>query len=177
MGLIRRPFVFTVVAVALWLLVQQLGGLDKPELIKQDETIMTSGFITALSLFIALLASGVFLKVWSEWIEVRNAIRSTKQDEEIFMRYADERLPSTVKAAIIILFVFLLGAFFILHIASVVTGIYITFGITFALTFYWEVIMDFDDYWTGEWNIDIRMVPDDWEWAKKNKARILSRLK
>lgn len=175
MSLIRRPLVLAVVVTILWLLVRQMGGVDDPAKIKADETIMTSGFITSLTVFIALLSAAVFQKTWTEWTEVRNAVKGPEKDEKAFMRYVDERIPPTVKAAMIVLYVGLLGSFFILSNASLVAGIYMIFAITFALAFYWEVIEDLDEYWNGEWNISLDDVPDEWEWSRKNKPLLTKR--
>lgn len=175
MQLIKRPILLAILAIILWLAAHQLGGVEQKELLKADETIMTSGFITTLTVIVALLAAAVFTKVWTEWSEVRNSLKEEKS-EKTFNKYVDERIPPTVKSAIIILFFSLLGAFYILSVASIVTGVYMVGSITFALSFYWEVLMDLDDYWTGAWNIDIRDVPDEWEWAEKNKKRIMRKL-
>ena len=174
MQLIKRPLLTSFLLTILWLITRRLGSVDQLSLIKADETILTSGFITALTVFVALISAAVFQKVWSEWGDVRNSILD--HDEKAFNKYADERVPTTVKAALFILFLALLGAFFILQISSVIVGIYIVSSMVFAISFYWEVIMDLDDYWTGAWNIDINLVPDEWEWAREHKAEIIAKL-
>jgi hypothetical protein len=173
MLLLKRPVALAVAVLAFWLLLRWGGvAADQPTLLKADEAVLVSGFFTPMTVLIALLAAAVFTKVWSEWMEVRNAVKGEKKDEEAFMKYVDERIPPTVKAALLILFGALLGAFFLLHIQSLVVGSYIIFALTFALAFYWEVIMDLDDYWTGVWNIRLDDVPEAWAWSKTRKEEI-----
>src|SRR3990167_3398276 len=98
MQLIKRPVLFSSLVTILWLIVRQLGSIDQPSLVKADETILTSGFITALTVFVALLSAAIFQKVWGEWTEIRNAIFD--KNEKAFSKYANERVPTTVKYAL-----------------------------------------------------------------------------
>lgn len=176
--LIVRPAITAIISSVLWIATYLLAGTWRILEIKPDENIL--GFFIGGMVFVdAGIAAAILAKVWLEWIEVRNSLRAEtdeERDEKTFSKYADERLPVTIKAAIVILFVLLLGGFFLAPISSPILGVFVTFAITFGLVFYWEVLLDFDDYWSGVWNVDIRDVPDNWKWAKKNKKRVMQGL-
>jgi|GEM_PF-4619421 hypothetical protein len=178
MHLIIRPAIAAAITALLWLGSQHLFGLQRIRLMKPDENIL--GFFITTMIFVATgIAAAILGKVWLEWVEVRNSLRGetdSDKDEGAFSKYADERLAPTIKSSLLILLALLMAGFFFAPISYWLFGIFVTGGLAFGIGFYWEVLLDFDNYWTGVWNVDILLVPNTWKWAKGNKLRVMKEL-
>ncbi len=157
MKLLKRPLVLSLVITGIWLLLRTHGLFSG----KADEGAMSSGTIAFLFFVYGLMAAFVMAKVWTEWREMEDAVRH--EDEKKFVDLKDQRIPKTLKMLLFIFSVFIAAAFFIIGFEDVVKGVFSVFSVVFMLTTVWEVLMDLDDYFTGEWNINIDSLPKEWQ--------------
>lgn len=158
MKLLIKPAILGLVALGIWILLRfQFGILAD----KADEGIMASGTIAFLFFVYGLMAAFIMAKVWTEWREIETAVR--ERDEKKFVDLKDQRVPRTLKMLLIIFSIFIAVAFFLSGFQNSIKGVFSVFAIVFMLTVVWEVLMDLDDYFTGEWNIDIHALPEAWQ--------------
>lgn len=174
MKLLVNPFIFGVFCTAIWHFVQAAGGFPQAELRKADAGIMSSGVVTFLIFGYGLFAVSMFSQAWSDWRNVKKAVR--KKDEELFNEHVDEHIPTPAKLLLLVGECSLISAFFLAYFESSIDGYFAIFAVTFFVALVWEAIMDFNDYFTGVWNVDINEVPNDWAWAQKNKPKIMGKL-
>ena len=161
MKILIKPISLALVISAIWLAIRLSVGFNQN--VKLDEGVMVSGTIASLAIFYALLAAFAFATAWQQWVAVEEAVKT--KDQQAFLKHKDKRMPRTVKALILLFSVLLIGAFFLISFKNILNGLYSIFSITLALSIYWVVIMDLDDPFDGDWNIQ---VPKEWQHLIKN---------
>jgi hypothetical protein len=159
MKLLIMPVALAFVATVFWMLLW-LNGFEIVSN-KADEGLMSSGTIAFLFFIYGLLAVFVMAKVWGEWCDMETAVR--KGDEEKFLDLKDRRVPRTLKMLLVVFSLFIVAAFFVSGFESAVKGAFSIFAVVFMLTAVWNVLMDLDDYFTGEWNVEISSLPTEWQ--------------
>lgn len=161
MKLLLKPLVLAVAVALTWILYNKYIILGAKDLLKADETIMSSAIVPIIGIGYVIFAGLVASTVWTEWKGMIAAIDAV--DENAFIRLKDQRLSPHVKLLIVVLSVlWLFPIFFLFSYKALVTGVFATFSITLILGIYWEVINDLDDYFTGVWNIDLNKLPKEW---------------
>jgi len=157
MKLLIKPSIIGISTATLWFISRLKFGLFAD---KADEGLMASGTIAFLFFVYGLMAAFIMAKVWTEWRDMEDAVRN--KDEQKFLDLKDQRIPRTLRILLITFSMFIIISFFIAGFQNIIKGAFSLFAVSFMLATVWEILMDLDDYFTGEWNIKMESLPGEW---------------
>lgn len=150
-----KPILVAFGVTIFWLFLKLFKILPKTDL---DQTLMTSGTISVLGIFYALVAAFVLSTVWRQFIAVEEAIKLKNKTE--FVKHKDKRIPLPIKALLFFSSFLVMGSFFTLNFGHNLTGMYTMLSVSLSLALNWAVVMDLDHPFEGIWNLEI---PKGWE--------------
>jgi hypothetical protein len=124
----------------------------------EAESIITSAWIPTLGIMYALFAVVLLSTVWGEYKIIRAAIK--KGDKDAFADLRDESISPLVHTLMLVLSLFLIGGFAVMHYPDAVSGFICVGTTTYLLTLIMVVIIEIDDPCSGVWFI--KDIPEDW---------------
>ena len=124
----------------------------------EAENILTSAWIPTLGVMYALFAVVLLSTVWGEYKIIRAAIK--KGDKDAFADLRDESISPLVHTLMLMLSLFLIGGFAVMHYPDAVSGFICVGTTTYLLTLIMVVIVEIDDPCSGVWFI--KDIPEDW---------------
>ena len=124
----------------------------------EAEGVVTTAWLSMFGIWYSLLATVAMNTVWSEYKQLRAAVK--RHDKDLFMDLRDEDLSPLVYVLIVVLSLTVLFGFLIIEYPSVLAGAVIVYVVVFVLTLMLVVIIEMDDPCSGLWYI--RHIPEDW---------------
>jgi|GEM_PF-4058646 hypothetical protein len=164
-----KPVITAVILGLVWLFIRLV--LKFIPNTRPDTEIMTTGTISVLGIFYALVAAFVISTVWRQFVQVQEAVKM--DNEQAFIKHKDKRIPLPIKLLLLTFSGLLIGAFFFISFHTVVVGFYSVMAIGLGLALNWAVIMDLDDPFEGIWNVH---VPEKWHKHKNSENIMLMKI-
>ncbi|MDD5331925.1 MAG: hypothetical protein PHE43_03870 [Candidatus Nanoarchaeia archaeon] len=154
-----RPILIALVLAIGWYILKLNGFIFNHDF---DTELLSSGTISSLGIFYTLVYAFVLATVWTQFLEVEEAIKI--RDKKSFIRHKDKRIPIPIKLLLLVFSTLILGAFFISPFKSNIIGFYSVFAVALGLSMNWAVILELDHPFEGIWNLKI---PDEWKEQRK----------
>ena len=163
------PLPFAVCATLFW----RFNLFDKNvHLHEHFEGIATAAWIAVYAVFYGGVVIGVLMKVWDQYLRMREAVKDYNIDE--FMKLRDEELSPLFHLLMFMMSVSLLAGFMSLKFPDMVCGLICISGVSYLEALIFFVIVEIDDPCGGVWVI--KSIPREWlvvnakEWRKKRDA-------